>query len=67
VTARPDGERTEYSGHFYLPEGKAWRHLVRFSTITGGRPLNGYYSFVEDFKRDMVSATKARAASFGNG
>jgi hypothetical protein len=25
------------------------------------------YAFVEDFKRDKVVATKARAASFGNG
>src|SRR5262249_29638774 len=49
------------------PEAKAWRHLVTFSTITGGRPLNGYYSFVEDFRRDKVSTTKARAAAFGNG
>jgi hypothetical protein len=66
VTARPDGERTEYGGYFYVPEEKAWKHLVTFSTITGGRNLGGYYSFVEDFKRDRVSATKARAARFGN-
>ena len=25
------------------------------------------YAFVEDFQRDKVSATKARAAAFGNG
>src|SRR5262249_13127745 len=49
------------------PEAKVWRHLVTFSTVTGGRPLGGYYAFVEDFQRDKVSATKARAASFGNG
>jgi hypothetical protein len=67
VTARPDGARTEYAGHFYLPETKAWKHLVTFSTVTGGRPLGGHYSFVEDFRRDKVSATKVRAASFGNG
>jgi hypothetical protein len=67
VTARPGGARTEYAGHFYLPEAKAWKHLVTFSTVTGGRPLNGYYAFVEDFQRDKVSTTKARAAAFGNG
>jgi hypothetical protein len=66
VSARVNGERTEYSGYFYVPEEKAWKHLVTFSTITGGRPLSGYYSFVEDFKRDGVSATKAREARFGN-
>ncbi len=67
VTAKADGERTEYAGWFYVPENKAWKHLVTFSTITGGKPLRGYYSFIEDFKRDRISATKVRAAHFGNG
>jgi Domain of unknown function (DUF3472)/Domain of unknown function (DUF5077) len=67
VTAKPNGKRTEYAGYFYLPEEKAWRHLVTFSTITGGSRLRGYYSFVEDFKRDKVSTTRARVAQFGNG
>src|SRR5262249_22286253 len=34
VTARPAGDRTEYAGHFYLPQEKAWRHLVTFSTVS---------------------------------
>jgi hypothetical protein len=67
VAARPDGERTEYAGYFYVPEDKAWRHLVTFSTGSGGKLLGGYYSFLEDFKRDKVSTTKVRTASFGNG
>jgi hypothetical protein len=68
VTAKPDGEkRTAYSGYFYLPEKKRWKHLVTFSTITGGVLLKGYYSFVEDFRRNKVSATKQRRAAFGNG
>lgn len=67
VTAQVNGERTEYAGHFFLPETKTWKHLVTFSTITGGRPLGGYYSFVEDFKRNRVSTTKIRKADFGNG
>jgi hypothetical protein len=66
VSTRVDGERTEYAGYFYVPEERAWRHLVTFSTITGGRPLSGYYSFVEDFKRDGVSATRPREARFGD-
>lgn len=66
VTARINRERTEYAGYFYVPETKTWKHLVTFSTITGGRPLAGYYSFVEDFKRDRVSTTKIRKAEFGN-
>ncbi len=60
-------QRTEYASHIYLPEAKAWKHLVTFSTLAGGRTLRGYYSFIEDFQRDRVSATKARKAHFGNG
>lgn len=66
VTAKPNGDRTEYAGYFFVPEDKAWKHLVTFSTITGGKNLGGYYSFVEDFKRDKVSTTKTRTAQFGN-
>ena len=55
VTARPDGDkRTAYAGHFYLPQKKQWQHLATFSTITNGELLKGYYSFVEDFRRNRV-------------
>lgn len=67
VTAKPSGDRTEFAGYFYLPEEKAWKHLVTFSTITGGKPLGGYYSFVEDFRRNRESAKHARVALFGHG
>jgi hypothetical protein len=69
VTARADGpERTAYSGYFYLPETKTWKHLVTFSTLTEKDDLlRGYYSFVEDFRRNKVSTTQVRKAVFGNG
>ncbi|RIK80765.1 MAG: hypothetical protein DCC68_10445 [Planctomycetota bacterium] len=71
VTARIDpasnGKRTEYAGHLYLPEKKAWKHLVTFSTLAEGKTLRGYYSFVEDFQRDRKSTTFARRAHYGNG
>ncbi len=67
VTAKPNGDRTEYTASFLLPESSSWKRLVTFSTISGGKPLKGYYSFIEDFKRDRVSATKVREAHFGNG
>ncbi|MBI3865296.1 MAG: DUF3472 domain-containing protein [Planctomycetia bacterium] len=66
VTAKINGDRTEYSGYFYGPREKTWRHLVTFSTIAGGKNLGGYYSFVEDFKRDRVSTTRVRKARFAN-
>lgn len=68
VTAVPDGEsRTAYTGWFFHPEKKEWKKLVTFSTITKGTLLAGYYSFIEDFRRNKVSATKEREAIFGNG
>lgn len=66
VTSKIDGDRSIYAGHLYLPETKEWKHLVTFSTITGGKNLGGYYSFVEDFKRDKISLTKTRSARFGD-
>lgn len=67
VTARVEGPRTAYAGYFYLPEKKQWKHLVTFSTPAGGEALRGYYSFVEDFRRNRVSTKKERRATFGNG
>lgn len=58
--------RTVYSGYFYHPDQQEWLQLVSFSTITGGQLMRGFYSFVEDFKRDRVSTTRTRRASFGN-
>jgi hypothetical protein len=67
VTAKPDGKRTEFAGYFYVPADKSWKHLVTFSTITDGKPLGGYYSFVEDFRRNRQSTKHVRTARFGNG
>jgi len=67
VTARPARDRTEFAAYFYVPEKRAWRHLVTFSTISQGRGLGGYYSFIEDFRRNRISATEQRRARFGNG
>jgi hypothetical protein len=68
VTARPDGDRTAYSAYLAVPGADAWRLIASFSTITGGgADLRGYYAFIEDFKRDRVSATRERRARFGPG
>jgi Domain of unknown function (DUF3472)/Domain of unknown function (DUF5077) len=72
VTARPAGdrpsqERMAFAAFFYVPEQQAWKHLATFSTVSQGRGLRGYYSFIEDFRRNGVSATEARRARFGNG
>jgi hypothetical protein len=67
VSAKPNGRRTEFTGWFFMPEGKAWRKLITFSTITEGRVLRGCYSFIEDFKRDRASTRQVRQATFGQG
>lgn len=67
VTAKPDGKRTEFAGYFYLPAEKRWLHMVTFSALTEGKPLSGYYSFVEDFRRNRESTKHIRQAKYGNG
>ena len=65
VTGVPNGRRTEYTGFLKGPNDANWKRLITFSTVTGGKPLRGYYSFVEDFRRNRVSATQTRKATFG--
>lgn len=60
------GEKTAYTAWVAKPDGD-WRKLATFRTKTKGRPLAGYYSFVEDFRRDTKSATQERRAYFQNG
>jgi hypothetical protein len=67
VKADVTEKKTAYTAYFYLPESKAWKHLVTFRTSTGGDRLKGLYSFLEDFRRDGKSATESRRAAFGNG
>ncbi len=67
VKAVTADNKTSFSGYIYLPEKKAWKHLVTFRTITGGTQLESPHSFIEDFRRDGKSATQLRRAMFGNG
>ena len=67
VSATVAGDKTSYAGWFYDNRARTWRHLVTFRTRTGGKPLRGYYSFIEDFRRDGRSVNEVRRARFGNG
>jgi hypothetical protein len=62
-----EGNKTAYSGYLYLNDKKSWLHLVTFRTQTGGLPLKGLYSFIEDFRRDGKSVNEVRKARFGHG
>ena len=67
VQATAEGNKTAFAAYFFINETRQWKHLVTFRTISGGQPLSGYYSFIEDFRRDGKSATERRRADFGNG
>ena len=66
VRAKVEGEKTAYAAYFYLPQEKQWKHLATFRTRTGGERLKGFYSFIEDFRRDTKSAGEVRRAVFAN-
>ncbi len=67
VEATVEKDKTAFAAFFFLNETGAWKHLVTFRTRTGGAPLTGYYSFIEDFRRDGKSLHERRRAQFGNG
>jgi hypothetical protein len=67
VRASVEGEKTSYEGWFFDNRAQAWKHMVTFRTRTGGKPLRGLYSFIEDFRRDGRSVSEMRRARFGNG
>ena len=67
VRATVDKPKTSFAAYLWLDESKEWKHLATFRTLTGGEPLRGLYSFLEDFRRDGRSAKQTRRATFGNG
>ncbi len=67
VQATVEGDKTAYAGWLWMPRKQLWKHLVTFRVTTGGKPLSGLYSFVEDFRRDGRSVKEERRCEFGNG
>ncbi len=65
VSAQVQDQKTAYTA--WLWSGAAWKKLACFRTRTHGLPLRGYYSFIEDFRRDGKSVHEMRRARFGNG
>jgi hypothetical protein len=59
--------KTAYTAWLFDRGSNQWRKLATFRTSTGGQWLRGYYSFVEDFRRDGRSVNEVREARFGNG
>jgi hypothetical protein len=67
VRAEVEDQKTAYTGFFKRDADKEWKKLATFRVKTGGQSLKGYYSFVEDFRRDGKSPNERRAALYGPG
>lgn len=67
LRADVEGDTTSYTGWFFRNDTKAWVKLAVFRALTKGSPLKGYYSFVEDFRRDGRSVGERRRARFSEG
>jgi len=57
----PQG-RTCYAA--FVDVGAGWRHQASLS-VSCGKAFKGFYSFIEDFRRDVASVDEERRAHFG--
>ena len=67
VTAHRENDLSCYTGWIKHPERGDWWRLGTLKTRSGGVLLKGLYSFIEDFRRDVHSASQNRKALFRNG
>lgn len=67
VQAKPVGEFTEFAVHVANGPEDSWHFIACFRTHSKGIPLQGMYSFVEDFRRNGESAKQMRRATYQNG
>ena len=49
VTAKAEGEHTDYTGYWFHPEQKKWMLIASFRAPRDGKWLRGLYSFSENF------------------
>lgn len=49
VTAKAEGDHTDYTGYWFHPEQKAWKLIASFRAPHDGKWLRGLYSFSENF------------------
>jgi hypothetical protein len=49
VTAKAEGDHTNYTGYWFHPEQKAWKLIASFRAPHDGKWLRGLYSFSENF------------------
>ena len=49
LTAKAEGDHTDYTGFWFHPEEKAWQLIASFRAPHDGKWLRGLYSFSENF------------------
>lgn len=64
IGAESQGGKHAYTAWFWTEP--AWKKLATFRTRASA-PMSGFYSFIEDFRRDGKSVFDSRRARFGNG
>jgi hypothetical protein len=67
LAAEVQENKTAYTAWVFRADRNDWWKLATFRTRTGGLPLRGFHSFVEDFRRDTRSVQDVRRSSFSNG
>jgi hypothetical protein len=69
LRAAPTIDGTAFSAYIYLDATGQWKLLATLARVSSDNRglLSGYYSFIEDFRRNTISATETRRAVFGNG
>jgi hypothetical protein len=66
VLAQVQSNKTVYTAWLFDRDANKWERLASFRAVTEGRWLRGYYSFVEDFRRNYKSVNDTRRARFPN-
>jgi Domain of unknown function (DUF3472)/Domain of unknown function (DUF5077) len=64
IGAESQNGKCAYTAWFWTEPG--WKKLATFRT-RASVPMSGFYSFIEDFRRDGKSVFDSRRARFGNG
>lgn len=66
VQAQIQGDKTAYTAWLFDTKTRTWERLATVRALSMGTWLRGYYSFIEDFRRDFQSAQETRRARFPN-
>lgn len=67
VTETNQVQKTAYTAFIQKSGSTDWKKLATFRVRTKAEGMRGFYSFVEDFRRDTKSVMDLRRARFGNG